>query len=621
MDFVGYLMRNREVNLDKLKELAKDNPDEVGAKILEYGVLNHYLCLSTWCPSEGGRRDEDCPAANIDLNVVEFLLDLAPDAANKADAERFCMHPNGSGAYPLHLACFNADCPVSIVKLLVEKNPLALKQSWREPYVLPLHCYLARACVHPAWGYEDDEMGYVEEIPAFPSGELDYDIVKLLVDAYPEAVTHYISDDSRRSALHILCEGFDVSMELMQLLVDKDGAVLNVDGKKSPLWTLLYNSHASPFPVDVFRYLFHDNPSALNMEREKPSQRHEYNVDKQSSLQIACSNPNMKVEVIEMLIKLCPDMTEVEDRYDGCLPLHTLCKNEDLEEQSAIEILKSLVNAYPKSLKKQTWEQNRCPSWLSILGVSKELPITLAEGNMSFGFCKAILSEHARHFKVQMVNILHMACVLNCSLDIIQKLVREDRTLLRKEDEEHCIALHKAVKHKSLEIVKFLVQEDENSLTIVDNKMEVALHKACRANNLEVVKYLVDKNASTLRMGNHNNELPLHLATKYASVEVVKYLVEADESTLILPNKKMELALHTACRVAAKYSSVGVLHLEAVKYMMNKFMGSLAIPNHCNELPVHILCLGSGKCKNDKMMQHIETIFMMLRLYPEAIMV
>ncbi|KAL7482272.1 hypothetical protein ACHAW6_007949 [Cyclotella cf. meneghiniana] len=732
MDFVDYML-GREVNLDVLKKIAKGNhnPDDIAAKILDYGILHHYLALSARCPSEGGRRDEDYPAANIDLNVVEFLIDLAPDAVNKADG-LYCHHPYGSGAYPLHLACFNADCPVSVIKLLVEKNPLALRQTWKEPYSLPLHCYLARACIHPSWGYEDEDMRYFEEIPAFPSGDLDYHVVKLLVDAYPEALTYNISDKSARSALHILCEGFNVSMELMQLLVDKDGVVLKLDGKKSPLWTLLHSPFTSPFPADVFCYLFHHNPSALEMEEQKPSRRHYYGIGEESSLQIACLNPNITVEIIEMIVNLCPNMVEVEDRT--------------LEEQSAIDILKILTDAYPKSVKERTWKQNHCPSCLSIVGVGKKLPITLAEESMSFGFCKTLLSEHARLSKTRMANILQMACVLNCSLDMIQKLVQDDRTLLTAKDEEHCIALHTAAKYQSLEVVKFLVEEDENTLTILDKKMEIALHKACRADNLDVVKYLISKNATTLRMGNHSKELPLHVATKYASVEIVQHLVEADESTLILPNNKMELALHTACRVdnldlvkylvmkndstllignhchklpihlAAKYSSVGVLqflveanessltmpdrskevalfkacrsgkldivkylsmkndstltkenyrhelpihiaakihsvemvkflvesnehtltmpdvsievalhkacrvgNLKAVQYMMHKYMGTLAIANHSNELPAHILCLALGKCENDKMMKHIETIFMMLRAYPEAI--
>ena len=89
-------------------------------------------------------------------------------------------------------------------------------------------------------------------------------------------------------------------------------------------------------------------------------------------------------------------MVEHEDIGDGCLPLHTLCRNSMLNEQSAIEIMKLLVTKYPESLRKKVGEQMQEKWWMiSLDGTLGKLAIDLAEKQMSFGFCKALLSEYA----------------------------------------------------------------------------------------------------------------------------------------------------------------------------------------------------------------------------------
>ena len=98
------------------------------------------------------------------------------------------------------------------------------------------------------------------EAPSFPSGEIDFDIdvVQMLVDAYPEALTndmHYVG-----TPLRILCKGQCVSLKLAQFLTDInwDCFEIHCDEKKrlkAPIWALIENQGVTPFPDDVFRYL------------------------------------------------------------------------------------------------------------------------------------------------------------------------------------------------------------------------------------------------------------------------------------------------------------------------------------------------------------------------------
>ena len=172
---------------------------------------------------------------------------MAPDALDRPSSEDVYVHEKG--ARPLHLACINADCPDSIIKLLLESYPDVAKIKWKDEYSpFPLHCYLLRVRVIPSWGYEDENGDYIEEIPALPTGLLDSDMVKLLVEAHPPALTCNL----KMSALKILCEGCSVSLDLAQLLTDKENLVLTVDGRDSPLWSLLLNDHVEEFPVELF---------------------------------------------------------------------------------------------------------------------------------------------------------------------------------------------------------------------------------------------------------------------------------------------------------------------------------------------------------------------------------
>lgn len=57
-----------------------------------------------------------------------FILELAPDALLRPSRRMIYVHEKG--ALPLHLACYNADCPETIVKLLLERNPSAAEQEW-----------------------------------------------------------------------------------------------------------------------------------------------------------------------------------------------------------------------------------------------------------------------------------------------------------------------------------------------------------------------------------------------------------------------------------------------------------------------------------------------------------
>ena len=75
--------------------------------MIKNDVLHSYVGIAADCPDVGGRRNEDWPARKIDVEVVEYLLELMPDAVHKPNNPNgFSAARHGGGALPLHLACF-----------------------------------------------------------------------------------------------------------------------------------------------------------------------------------------------------------------------------------------------------------------------------------------------------------------------------------------------------------------------------------------------------------------------------------------------------------------------------------------------------------------------------------
>ena len=69
-----------------------------------------------------------CMNKNVTLEIVEYLLDLYPKAINcctdilydDKDVDHFIGDVNS--AYPLHVACYNEECPNEVIQLLLTKR-------------------------------------------------------------------------------------------------------------------------------------------------------------------------------------------------------------------------------------------------------------------------------------------------------------------------------------------------------------------------------------------------------------------------------------------------------------------------------------------------------------------
>ena len=155
--------------------------------------------------------------------------------------------------------------------------------------------------------------------------------------------------------------------------------------------------------------------------------------------------------------------------------------------------------------------------------------------------------------------------------------------------------------------------QDHHLMTTPDEKGQLPLHSVLRNKIcLGSIKLLVNGNLSALRVTDNSGTIPLHvLCQHHESASVVDYLLDADSNTFDSVDREGNTALHYACR-GAKYDTITLL-LE--KYD-NAFVSA---KNGQKKLPIDLL-FGSDAVSDGESVEHVETIFRLIKAYPDTVM-
>jgi len=147
-----------------------------------------------------------------------------------------------------------------------------------------------------------------------------------------------------------------------------------------------------------------------------------------------------------------------------------------------------------------------------------------------------------------------------------------------------------------------------------DNNGWSPLHTACHNKNatLNIVQLLIDAAPNSIQSPDKSGALPLHVACQHhESASVVQYLLSHGEVTIDAVDRKGNTALHLSCR-GAKYDTIALL-LEEYDAV------SVSTRNTRKKLPIEILW-ESNKVLDRESIGYTESIFRLLRAYPETIM-
>ena len=302
---------------------------------------------------------------------MKAILDFYPDAANITQDE-YGDTNNGfdvvGKSYPLHAACWEDDCPLSVIELLVEKNPSALSQLGTYAHGLP--CCPAYA-ENTEYMHADYSFSFVQGTPLQyylsrgnywwnPNwedweGNMSIEGVKLLVEACPEALQ--VKDPKKRTnSLHTIA----VHPEL--------------------------SAH-----YDIVEYLVNFDPTM--MRGVDCYDANPYNGDLGSiPLNLVCGNNNASIEIVKFLVERWPSSIRERD-HDGCLPIHNICQNGGsaaplskprggMDDATALEIAKFLVDEDPSTL-----HEAHSQGWLPI-------HFAAGEGHRGRAFCEFLVNQY-----------------------------------------------------------------------------------------------------------------------------------------------------------------------------------------------------------------------------------
>ena len=613
--------------MTKLEQFTSHDVQEM------YGLhpFFHYICLSK----------------SISTEIVEYILDNYPYVAtmeSESDSIEFEDFGITYGTYPLHLACYNSNCTQSIIRLIMERYPAALRHLTSAGNLF--NCGEDR--------YEGEE--------GFP---LHYYII-------------------RKTNLHI---------ETIKMLIEANPDAMGIDGEMcfTPMHTIVSTPNENINNLlPIVAYLIEAAPSCIRI------------VDhfERTPLSLACSNKHITLEVVQFLYNSWPEASRLGDD-DGYLPIHGLCCNEQLDDNASLEILrfmldididpglvraegpdehlpihyairrmafepcKVLIDAYPESLRAYSdrmlpihiacrngsrvdtidtiqYMLELDPDLINVMNRNGVHSIHIAAGSKRVDIIELLLKHDPSAASTRTSNLsnnlpLHSACASNrrgnCT-EVIEALFDEYPQAINIHNHRDKTPLDLARTREvqaerdpnDSDVVNFLQTQRAYALQARDIKVKATLDKndwqslCCALKDnapLGSIKLLVGAlrwNPATLRVGVrsivHTDSLPLDTACQYCSVKVVRYRLGLD-NIMDEDLSSMHL-LHSACRGA---------NLDVIKYFLDEHTSLVALAevNENGELPIHLLCeAGKDMVDNADSTEYIETIWRMLLANPEV---
>jgi len=325
-------------------------------------------------------------------------------------------------------------------------------------------------------------------------------------------------------------------------------------------------------------------------------------------LHYACQNPNMTLNIIQLLIDAAPASVRCQDNQ-GRMPLHCLCGSKAIKANEAdeLEVLKLLIGKHPEAVRRATNNNNGC------------LPIHIAGKWRSLEFCRVLIEAYPGSERITDPAgklPLYYACICNtfATVEYLYKLHPDAINVANARGYPIDFAIAGLKIRDSpmtaVNVVKLLL-ECNSKMALQELNGRSLLLRAClkkydKSNlhlnaALEIIKVICDACPESLRKENNNGCLPLHIAARDSALEIVKLLLEKYPEAVRHANNKGILPIHAAAS--------GSTSPELCCMLIEAYPGSERMPARVGALPLHIAC-----AKNT-----VATVEYLYTLYPDAI--
>ena len=440
-----------------------------------------------------------CINERVTEGIIRCLLEYFPDAANVCD---------DTGWSPLHFACGNENVTLNIIQLIIAAAPTSLRSTTNSGN-MPLHilCLVEKV----------NEVHVVQ-------------ILKLLIDKYPEAVRHA---DNDVGILPIHNASGRRSPEFCRVLIEAypgSEQITTTNGKLPLHWACAYNS---PATVEYLYRIFPDAIHASTLE--------EYPVHVAISSMEHRNKPAVAVKVVQCLLDCDPN--QMLKQFQGNSLLHFACGKRygHSNIEAGIQMIKVLFDAHPEAI-----EDNRIATNIHRYHyrVQEFLNNQLFFARQAKDHRLMTTPDNNGHLP------LHRALQNNVRLGSIKLLVKGNPVALQSADNSGALPLHVACQHHdSVNEIQYLVELDQSTLEAMDGEGNTALHLACRRGRHDIISLLLDEfDAVSVSKRNADEKLPIDLlweSTEVDDRESIEYTESVYRLLRANPEMIMGCDVHT----------------------------------------------------------------------------
>ena len=447
------------------------------------------------------------------------------------------------------------------------------------------------------------------------------EIIRCLLEYFPNAVKDVEDDRFEQLPLHNICHNKNATLGMVQLLIDAYPESVGHEGNNgwTPLHALCCNNNLDDEDLGL-------GIMKLLLERCPESVRR---ATRYGMLPLHFAAGGQSHQFCRVLIEAYPGSERMAD-HSGRLPFHMACR---FNFTVGVATAKYLYQLYPESINVACRfhvadnDDGFYPIHLAILRVEERSDHPEAAINMVqfLLHCDPNVASQKVHDKLPLYWVCFWATnnentpKLNAYLKVLKILydaypqaigcnnhtVTVDATGFRREIQTFI----------NTQATYAQQARDHAQMTTPDENGQLPLHKVMQSNDITLgsIKLLVKGNPSALQSSDNHGALPLHLASQRSesamSIRIVKYLLGLYPTTLGAVDEQGNTALHYACH-GAKHEMIALL---------TETYGAVSKRNARNQLPIHLLLLGN-EVSDREGIEYTDSIFRLIRAYPETVM-
>jgi ankyrin repeat protein len=425
-------------------------------------------------------------------------------------------------------------------------------------------------------------------------------IIRCLLEYFPDSAGA-INDNNGYTPLHYASWNKNITLNIVQLLIDAAPTSVRsiTNDGDMPLHVLCDNKNVDETAArKILKLLIEKHPEAL---------RHANN-NGVLPIHFACGARSP--EFCRVLIEAYPGSERIANSHD-MLPLHCACFLNN------VAVVEYLYRLYPDAINHAT-KNGRYPIHAAIVGMERrDNPAAAVD------VVKYLLGCNVKLQKIEGTNSsLCVACEENHNDSNIEAFIQvieviydahpdaiEGNDITSNIRDYH----HQVQTFINSQLVYSRQARNHRLMMTPDKNGRLPLHTALQNDvRLGSIKLLVKGNPSAVQSPDNSGALPLHIACQHhESASVFQYLVELDTTTLKTVDRDGNTALHYACR-GANYDTIALL-LEKYEAV------SVSERNAQKKLPIDLL-FESNEVLDRESVEYTESIFRLLRAYPEAVL-